>query len=242
MSERGGQSAASMACTRAGARARPQANGRAKAEVNEMMRTCLHVLLPQDAAIRQVQTLVRRRLPALDLLALLVVHRRVYFRLARPRVARVPVGVVHERLREERGVDAAVDPPPHSVGDAEREPLHDRNEERRQHGSAAGSTGTGHLLNGYASGARRAEHREGRREEGGGEARQLTARIGKPSARRTSCTKKKSSPASGLLTAFGRFSILSLHEPISVSCGNGTLGLSVGSSGLPAQLAPMWNV
>ncbi|KJA27225.1 hypothetical protein HYPSUDRAFT_35838 [Hypholoma sublateritium FD-334 SS-4] len=63
-----------------------------------------------------------------------------------------------------------------------------------------------------------------------------------PFAQRTSCTKKKSSPASTLFTLFGCFNILSLHEPTRVSLGNGTLGARVGSCGFPAQLAPMWNV
>lgn len=59
---------------------------------------------------------------------------------------------------------------------------------------------------------------------------------------RTSCTKKKSSPASTLLTAFGPDNSLSLHEPIGLSTENGILnGWSSSRFTLPAQLAPIWN-
>jgi hypothetical protein len=58
----------------------------------------------------------------------------------------------------------------------------------------------------------------------------------------TSCTKKKSSPASRLLTAFGLDSVLSLHVPISVSGGKAAFIFLGSSLGLPAQLAPIWNV
>ena len=58
----------------------------------------------------------------------------------------------------------------------------------------------------------------------------------------TSCTKKKSSPAPRLLTALGLDSVLSLHVPIIVSGGKAAFIFTGLSSGLPAQLAPIWNV
>lgn len=58
--------------------------------------------------------------------------------------------------------------------------------------------------------------------------------------RRTSCTKKKSSPASALLIALGLVRVWSLHEPMSPSDGKGILKReSKLWWGFPAQLAPM---
>jgi len=55
----------------------------------------------------------------------------------------------------------------------------------------------------------------------------------------TSCTKKKSSPGS----CFLRANIRSRHDPITVSGGNGLRFCNTrGSSGLAAQLEPMWKV
>ena len=61
-------------------------------------------------------------------------------------------------------------------------------------------------------------------------------------ASHTSWIKKKSSPASRTFTPLFLKSCLSLHDPISVSAGNGTFDFTNGSFGLAAQLAPIWNV
>lgn len=68
--------------------------------------------------MRQLHALHRLELPAFHLFAFRVVKRRVYLGFTSPTYFGIPVRVIHEGLREERWVDARVDPPTHAVGNA----------------------------------------------------------------------------------------------------------------------------
>ena len=137
------------------------------------------------------------------------------------------MSVIHERLREEGGVYTSEDPTTYTIGKTEGYTLqYQKNASVRRGWLSAEQMKVDSLLIDSASGNKRVKSR--------------ATYIYTCS---TSCTKKKSWPASWLLTAFGLDSVLSLHVPISVSEGKDAfifLGLS--SRRLPAQLAPIWNV
>jgi hypothetical protein len=81
------------------------------------------MLLSQHTTVCKVQALVRSYFPTFDLFTLFVVKSRIYFWFTSPAISCVPVGMVHERLREQGWVDAIQYPAADAVSYTKRDTL-----------------------------------------------------------------------------------------------------------------------